>query len=72
MSTTTHASNGNSLTDTVEGPIKVTVSCSTTGKILSERVIDNDYILVTAGKRYLKSSQVMGRTHMLAVAYEWK
>lgn len=51
-----------------KGPVKVTISDPDTGKVLEEKVISNDYVLVTAGNRYLKSMQIMGRTHMLAVA----
>ena len=50
------------------GPIKVTISDPDTGKVLEETVIRNDYLLVTAGNRYLKHIQIMGKTHMLAVA----
>lgn len=53
-----------------KGPIKVTVSDAISGAILEERQIENDYILIVAGNRYLKSLQVMGRTHMLAVAVQ--
>lgn len=53
-------------------PVKVTVSDPETGEVLQERVIANDYCLVTAGNRYVKSLQVMGRTHMIAVAVEKK
>lgn len=51
-----------------KGSVKVTVTDPDTGKVLEEKVISNDYVLVTAGNRYLKSMQIMGRTHMLAVA----
>ncbi|HEY1034584.1 MAG TPA: hypothetical protein VGE09_06345 [Pseudoxanthomonas sp.] len=49
-------------------PIKVTCSDPETGEVLQERVIQDDYVLICAGNRYLKSWQTMGRTHMLAVA----
>lgn len=49
-------------------PIKVTISDPDTGAILEERVVANDYLLVTVGNRYVKSIQIMGRTHMFAVA----
>lgn len=49
-------------------PIKVTVTDPETGEVLDEKVVANDYVLVTAGNRYVKSLQVMGRTHMIAVA----
>jgi hypothetical protein len=48
--------------------VKVTVSDPDTGEVLEERVVVNDYVLLTVGNRYLKSMQIMGRTHMLAVA----
>jgi hypothetical protein len=51
-------------------PIKITISDPETGEVLQERVCQNDYCLITAGNRYVKSIQVMGRTHMLAVAVE--
>ena len=58
--------------DTVEnsskGPIKITISDPETGKVLEERVLTNDYAIICAGNRYVKNIQVMGRTHMLAVA----
>lgn len=50
--------------------IKVTVTDPETGEVLQERVVSNDYILITAGNRYLKSHQIMGTTHMLAVAVD--
>lgn len=51
-------------------PIRVTISDPETGAELESRVVENDYILITAGNRYLKSAQVMGRTHMLSIAVE--
>lgn len=51
------------------GPIKVTVADVSTGKVLEEYVINNDYVVITHGRRYVKSVQQMGRTHMLAVAW---
>lgn len=53
-----------------DAPVKVTVSDPETGKVLESRVIGNDYCLITAGNRYVKSIQQMGRTHMIAVAVE--
>lgn len=49
-------------------PIKITISDPDTGETFDERVITDDYMLICAGNRYLKSLQTMGRTHMLAVA----
>ena len=51
-------------------PVKVTVSDAETGAVLEERVIENNYAIVCAGNRYVKSIQIMGRTHMLAVAVQ--
>lgn len=49
-------------------PVKVTVSDPDTGEVLEEKIVANDYCLITAGNRYVKSLQVMGRTHMIAIA----
>ena len=51
-----------------DGPVKVTVSDPATGKVLEEKLVDNDYLIICAGNRYVKSVQVIGKTHMLAVA----
>lgn len=56
------------MADAHSGPIKVTVSDPQTGKVLAEKLLENDYLLICAGDRYLKSSQRMGKTVMLAVA----
>ena len=37
-------------------PIKVTISDPTTGEVLAERVVDNDFVLVCAGNRYLANT----------------
>lgn len=52
----------------IDGPIKITISDPETGAVFSEKVIHNDYALITNGTRYVKNIQVMGRTHMIAVA----
>lgn len=54
----------------VQKPIKVTVSDPETGEELESRIVSNDYILICAGNRFVKSIQVMGRTHMIAVAVD--
>ena len=51
-------------------PVKVTISDPESGDVLEERVVANDYCLITAGNRYVKSVQIMGKTHMIAVAVE--
>ena len=48
--------------------IKVTISDPNTGNTLEEKIISNDYVVVTAGNRYIKSINIMGKTHMIAVA----
>ena len=50
--------------------VKVTVSDPDTGEVLGEKVIRNDYVLVCAGRRYVKSWQVWGRTHQVNIAYD--
>ena len=52
--------------------VKVTVSDPDTGEVLGEKVIRNDYVLVCAGRRYVKSWQVWGRTHQVNIAYDTK
>lgn len=51
-----------------EKPVKVTISDPDTGEILQEKVVANDYCIVCTGRRYVKSIQQMGQTHMLAIA----
>ena len=51
-----------------ERPVKVTISDAETGKVLDEKIVSDDYCIVTTGNRYVKSMQQMGRTHMLAIA----
>ena len=51
-------------------PIKVTISDPDTGAIIEEKIVANDYMIICAGNRYVKNVQVMGRTHMLAVAVD--
>jgi len=41
-------------------PIKVTVSDPETGAVLEERLLDNDFIVLCAGNRYLHSVQAHG------------
>lgn len=51
-----------------ERPVKVTISDPETGDVLEEKVVTNDYCIVCTGRRYVKSMQMMGQTHMLAIA----
>lgn len=56
------------MADAHNGPIKITVSDPQSGEVLEEKLLENDFLLICAGDRYLKSSQRMGKTVMLAVA----
>jgi hypothetical protein len=56
--------------ETQRDAVKITLSDPVTGEVFEERVCANDYVLVTTGKRYVKSLQVMGKTHMIAIAVE--
>lgn len=48
--------------------IKVTVSDPATGEVLSEREIDDDYVLICAGRTYLDGTQAsFNGTHVLTV-----
>lgn len=52
-------------------PVKVTVSDPETGAILEEKIVADDYCIVTAGRRYVKHVQAhKGGTHVLTVAIE--
>ncbi|MGG2100347.1 hypothetical protein [Stenotrophomonas sp. NRRL B-14846] len=51
-------------------PIKVTITDPATGEVLQERFLVNDYAVICAGDRYVKNVQIMGSTHMIAVAKE--
>jgi hypothetical protein len=53
-----------------DNPVKVTISDPVTGKVLEEKIVSNDYVIITNGRRYVKSIQMMGDTHMLAVAWD--
>ena len=58
------------LADDLPSGIKVTVTDPDTGEVLDEQVIKDDYVVLCHGRRYLKSTQVMGKTHTLHVAWE--
>lgn len=51
-----------------EKPVRVVVSDPETGAVLDDKIVANDYCIITTGTRYVKSVQQMGRTHMLAIA----
>lgn len=44
------------------------ISDPETGEVLAEQIVVNDYCIVCTGRRYVKSTQMMGQTHMLAIA----
>lgn len=37
-------------------PIKVTISDPESGEVLAEQVVDNDFVLICAGNRYLANT----------------
>ena len=55
----------------MSGPIKVTVSDPDTGEVLGEQVIDNDYVVICAGNRYVASTNTHANgTHVLTIKRE--
>ena len=38
-------------------PIKITVTDPESGEVLGEQVIDNDYVVICAGSRYVSGTQ---------------
>lgn len=49
-------------------PIKVTVTDPDTGEVLGEQIVDNDYVVICAGRRYLDSTQAHANgTHVLTI-----
>ena len=49
-------------------PIKVTVTDPETGEVLGEQVIEDDYMVICAGNRYLAGTQAHANgTHVLTV-----
>ena len=49
-------------------PIKVTVTDPDTGDVLGERILANDYMVLTAGDRYLANVQASDNgTHVLTI-----
>lgn len=51
-------------------PVKITVSDPDSGEVLQEKILQNDYCLITAGNRFLHYMNVMGSTHILYVKKE--
>lgn len=48
--------------------VKVQIRDPDTDELVEEKIIENDYIVVCAGNRYIKSMQVWGSTHQLNIA----
>lgn len=54
-------------------PIKVTVSDPATGEVLESRILDNDFMVLCAGNRYIDSVQAHGNgTQVLTVKRRWE
>lgn len=51
------------------GPVRVTISDPETGNVFEEKIVSNDYVIICNGRRYVKSIQLVGKTHMIAVAW---
>jgi hypothetical protein len=49
-------------------PIKVQIRDPETDELLEEKILRDDYTLICAGNRYLKSYQIWGSTVQLNVA----
>jgi hypothetical protein len=56
------------MTGEYEKPVRVTISDPETGAELESCIVKNDYVLITAGNRYLKHAQIMGKTHVVSIA----
>jgi hypothetical protein len=55
----------------VTTPIKVTVTDPETGEVLGEQIVDDDYMLICAGDRYLAHTNTFANgTHVLTVKRE--
>lgn len=49
-------------------PIKVTVSDPNTGEVLGEQVIEDDYVLICAGRTHVASTQIYAiGTHVVTI-----
>lgn len=60
-----------SLVDTKQKSVRVTVSDPETGAVLDEKIVANDYYIITAGNRYVDGVQIMGKpgraTHLVTI-----
>ena len=49
-------------------PVKVTVTDPDSGEVLGEQLLDNDYLLICAGNRYLGRANARANgTHVLTI-----
>ena len=48
--------------------VKVQIRDPETDELLEETLLNNDYTVICAGDRYIKSMQVWGSTHQLNIA----
>lgn len=49
-------------------PVKVTITDPVSGELLEEKLLENDYVLVCAGTRYLAHTNVHANgTHVLTI-----
>lgn len=49
-------------------PIKVTVTDPDTGEVLGEQLLDNDYVVICAGNRYVAHTNAhTNGTHVLTI-----
>lgn len=54
-------------------PIKVTVSDPETGEVFESRILDNDFMVLCAGNRYLDGVQAHANgTQVLTVKRRWE
>jgi hypothetical protein len=53
----------------MSAPIKVTVSDPTTGEVLGEQIIKDDYMVICAGSRYVANTQAYPTkgTHVVTI-----
>lgn len=51
-------------------PVKVTVSDPETGAVFEEKIVDNNYVIVCAGNRYIDGINITGSTHCIYIKRE--
>lgn len=49
-------------------PVRVVVSDPDTGEVFEEKILANDYIVIVNGDRYIKYTQIWGKTHTISIA----